>query len=46
MYLVHLDGGMLRLAGIFGFASGACILVFGGLVGDWVDRHTRLFGEQ
>ncbi|ELU14574.1 hypothetical protein CAPTEDRAFT_161975 [Capitella teleta] len=43
LYLVHLDGGMLRLAGIFGFASGGCILLFGGLVGEWVDRNKRLY---
>mgnify|MGYP003573967192 CR=1 FL=1 len=43
LYLVHLDEGRLRLAAGFGFAGGSCVLLFGGLIGEWVDRHPRLY---
>jgi len=42
LYLVHLDGGMLRLAAALGFAGGGCVMLFGGLVGELVDRYPRL----
>lgn len=44
LYLVHLDGGQLRLAAIFGLSGGGCVLLFGGIIGDWVDRNQRLKG--
>ncbi|ELT96968.1 hypothetical protein CAPTEDRAFT_165404 [Capitella teleta] len=43
LYLVHLDDNLLRLAASFGFAGGGCVLLFGGLIGEWVDRHQRLY---
>jgi iron-regulated transporter 1 len=43
LYLVHLDDNLLRLAAAFGFAGGGCVLLFGGLIGEWVDRHHRLY---
>jgi len=42
LYLVHIDGNQLRLAAIFGFAGGSCVLLFGGVIGDYVDRNQRL----
>ena len=44
MYLVHLADKQLRLAAIFGFCGGGCVLLFGGIIGDWVDRNGRLKG--
>lgn len=46
LYLVQLDENKLRLAAAFGFACGGCILLFGGLIGEWVDRHQRLYGQS
>ena len=45
LYLVKLSGGELRLAAIYGFCGGGCVLLFGGLIGDWVDRNRRLKGS-
>ena len=42
LYLVYLDNKSLRLAAIYGFSSGGAVLLFGGLIGDWVDRNRRL----
>lgn len=42
IYLVHLSNGQLLLAAIFGFSGGVCVLLFGGIIGDWVDRNGRL----
>lgn len=46
IYLVHLSNGQLLLAAIFGFSGGVCVLLFGGIIGDWVDRNGRLKGER
>ena len=45
LYLVHLAGGELRLAAIFGFTAGGAIMLFGGIIGNWVDMNRRLKGE-
>jgi len=45
MYLVRLCNGELLLAAIFGFCGGGCVLLFGGIIGDWVDRNGRLKGK-
>ncbi|XP_074659121.1 solute carrier family 40 member 1-like [Tubulanus polymorphus] len=42
MYLVKLDGNSLRLSAIYGFSAGVLILLFGAVIGDWVDRNPRL----
>ena len=46
LYLVYLDNKSLRLAAIYGFANGGAILLFGSLIGDWVDKNQRLKGES
>lgn len=46
LYLVKLSDGQLRLAAIYGFCGGGCVLLFGGLIGDWVDRNRRLKGNN
>ena len=46
LYMVHLDEGRLRLAGIYGFIAGGCVLLCGGLIGEWIDRNTRLYGRS
>ena len=45
LYLVHLAGGELRLAAIFGFTAGGAIMLFGGIIGHWVDMNSRLKGK-
>lgn len=45
LYLVHLSDGHLRLAAVFGFTGGTCVLLFGGIIGDWVDKNGRLKGK-
>lgn len=42
VYLSELSDRHLRLAAIFGFIGGGCVLLFGGIIGDWVDRNGRL----
>lgn len=44
LYLVTLSNGLLRLAAIFGLCMGLSVLVFGGIIGAWVDRNPRLKG--
>lgn len=46
LYLVKINNDMLLLAAIYGFTGGGMVLVFGGLIGDWVDRNGRLKGTQ
>ena len=45
LYLVHLSGGVLHLAAIFGFSTGISILLLGGVIGNWVDRTGRMRGQ-
>ena len=45
IYLIVLCAGELKLVAIFGFAASACILLFGGAIGHWVDRNKRLKGN-
>ena len=44
LYLVFLSGGVLRLAAILGLGSGVLILLFGGVIGHWVDITERMKG--
>lgn len=44
LYLVHFDNGELLLAAIFGFIGGCAVLLFGGILGNWVDKTHRLRG--
>ena len=46
LYLVSLADGILRLAAVLGFAGGGCILLLGSLIGNWVDKNSRLKGEH
>jgi hypothetical protein len=45
LFLVNLDGDSLQLTAIYGFSAGGCVLLFGALIGDWVDRNPRLKGK-
>ena len=44
LYLVELTPGSLRLTAIYQLVSTLSIIVFGPLVGDWVDANPRLKG--
>lgn len=44
IYLNEIANGLLLLAAIFGFVGGGFVLVFGGHIGNWVDRNGRLKG--
>lgn len=44
LYLVELTPGSLRLTAIYQVVSTLSIIVFGPLVGDWVDANPRLKG--
>lgn len=44
LYLVHFNNGELLLAAIFGFIGGGAVLLFGGIIGHWVDKTARLRG--
>ena len=46
LYLVILSGGVLRLAAILGLGSGVLILLFGGVIGHWVDITERMKGRM
>jgi len=45
LYLVHLAGGELRLAAVFGFTAGGAVMLLGGIIGNWVDINPRLQGK-
>ncbi|XP_071965972.1 solute carrier family 40 member 1-like [Antedon mediterranea] len=42
LYLVQFEDGLLRLTSIFGLARTISVLLFGAIVGEWVDRTPRL----
>jgi len=44
LFLVIIAPDSLLLTAIYGFAMGAAILLLGPLVGDWVDKTSRLTG--
>lgn len=44
LYLVELTPGSLRLTAIYQLVSTLSIIIFGPLVGDWVDANPRLKG--
>ena len=46
LYLVTLAEGVLRLAAVYSLSGSCCFLLFGGILGDWVDRNGRLKGES
>jgi len=46
LYLVELTPGSLRLTAIYQLVSTLSIIIFGPLVGDWVDANPRLKGAQ
>ncbi len=46
LFLVELEDNSLRLTAIFGFALAISVLMFGALVGKWVDRTSRLKGRS
>ena len=45
LYLVFFDGNTLRLAAAYGFVCSGCVLLLGGLIGNWVDANRRLKGR-
>lgn len=46
LYLVELTPGSLRLTAIYQLVSTLSIIIFGPLVGDWVDANPRLKGTS
>ena len=46
LFLVELEDNSLRLTAIFGFALAISVLLFGALVGRWVDNTPRLKGRS
>eukprot|EP00667_Euglena_gracilis_P010071 EG_transcript_10240 len=42
LFLVEVFGGSLLLTALYGFSSGGVVLVFGALLGSWLDRTERL----
>ncbi len=42
LFLVELSPQSLRLTATYGFASGGAILLFGAIIGHWVDTTPRL----
>jgi len=46
LFLVIIAPDSLLLTAIYGFAMGAAILLLGPLVGDWVDKTSRLTGLE
>ena len=44
LYLMYLAQESLRLAAIFGFSTAGSVLLFGGIIGNWVDNNKRLKG--
>lgn len=44
LFLVIIAPESLLLTAIYGFVMGAAILLFGPMVGDWVDKTARLSG--
>ncbi|KAJ8314094.1 hypothetical protein KUTeg_008655 [Tegillarca granosa] len=42
LFLIDLAPESLQLTAIYGFASGGAVLLFGALIGDWVDNTARL----
>ena len=46
LYLVELTPGSLRLTAIYQLVSTLSIIIFGPLVGDWVDANPRLKGTR
>lgn len=45
LYLVKINDGLLLLAAIYGFTCGGLVLLFGGMIGNWVDQNGRLKGN-
>ena len=45
LYLVEIQNNSLRLTAVFGFALTISVMLFGALVGKWVDRTPRLSGK-
>ena len=46
LFLLELFPGSMLLPAIHGFITGLCVILFGALIGEWVDRTTRLKGES
>ncbi|XP_077978181.1 solute carrier family 40 member 1-like [Glandiceps talaboti] len=42
LYLVAIQANSLRLAAIYGLCLGMSSVMFGALIGDWIDRNPRL----
>uniref|UniRef100_A0A0B7B8Q3 Solute carrier family 40 member n=1 Tax=Arion vulgaris TaxID=1028688 RepID=A0A0B7B8Q3_9EUPU len=46
VFLVEIDGDSLQLTAAFGLTMGACTLLLGPVIGDWVDYMPRLRAAQ
>ena len=44
LFMIELAPNSLRLVAVYGFANGGAILFLGALIGDWVDKTSRLAG--
>lgn len=46
VFLIELYGHNLLLTAVFGLVVAGSVLLFGALIGDWVDRNPRNKGTQ
>ena len=46
LFIALLYPGSLLLPGVFGFIVQLFVVVFGTVVGDWVDTNKRMRGQQ
>lgn len=45
LFLISVSPESLHLSATYGLCMGAAVLVFGSIIGDWVDKTARLKGE-
>ena len=46
LFLVEITPNSLQFTAAFGLAGSGAVLLFGAVVGDWVDKTPRLTGMQ
>lgn len=46
VFLVELYGNSLLLTAVYGLVVAGSVLVLGAIIGDWVDKNSRLKGEK
>jgi iron-regulated transporter 1 len=45
LFMIELAPESLQLVATYGFSKGAAVLLFGAIIGDWVDSTPRLRGR-